>query len=566
MTRLSMLANSTRPLSEVLVDRLRRHANVQLYREPDEPGGASGDEDETQFDLPMDLPEDEAEAVQARGDEGSELDGHDDEIAAAGTVATFIGKDDGKYRQPAPSNARFAMAVQRRCAIIGIAADLERFLPPGLLRLCGDRIVVPPLDGAAVAAVIEAITGRDPGPVADELVSRATLESLSAAVRADHGAERSLARLRRLVDYKDKTAEPSPTLSELHGLGAARDWGLSLIRDLQDYAAGCLPWSGVDRGALLTGPPGTGKTTFARALAKQAGVHFIATSYSAWQAHKDGHLGSVTQAMRNVFAEARQHAPAILFIDEIDTLPARGSGKWNDDWWTAITTALLEQLDGFERREGVVVIAACNNRARLDPALVRAGRLDRTIEIPLPDVPALVGIFRTHLGQELAGADLYEFALAARGHTGADVERWVREARRKARNEGKQLSQAHLIEAVRGGEPELPTEVRRRFAYHEAGHAVAVQALGLAQSKALSIGGGGGVAENDGFGKRPQTRANLEHYLVGLLAGRCRRRRRQRSCPCHRHRAADRGKLRAWYSRPDLYRRRAGQTRPVTHT
>lgn len=587
MTRLSMLANSPQPLADVLVDRLRRYTKVHSRRE-------SGDHDKAnalQLDLPMDLPEADADVVGAAADaadepaavrvlhpdevavaillgrafeerrallarlqdretivlietspelvsmvraflrrhvfnphtrvlEGSELDGHGDDIAPAGTVAMFIGKDDGKFRQAAPGNGRFASALQQRCAVIGIAADPERFLPPGLVRLCTDRIVVPPLDGAAVASVIEAITGRHPGDVADTLAGLATLETLNLAVRADLGAERSLARLGELVDYKDKAAEFSPTLSELHGLGAAREWGLALIRDLKDYVAGHLPWTAVDRGALLTGLPGTGKTTFARALAKQAGVHFIATSYSAWQAHKDGHLGSVTQAMRNVFAEARQNAPAILFIDEIDTLPARGSGRWNDDWWTAITTALLEQLDGFEPREGVVVIGACNNPDRLDPALIRAGRLDRSIEIPLPDVPALIGIFRMHLGQELAAVDLREVALAARGHTGADVERWVREARRKARSEGTPLAHKHLIEAVRGGAPELPVEMRHRFAYHEAGHAVVVQALGLAQPKALSLGEGGGVAENDMFHRRPQTRAHVEHFLLVLLAGR----------------------------------------------
>ena len=136
-------------------------------------------------------------------------------------------------------------------------------------------------------------------------------------------------------------------LCDLHGLGPARDWALALIRDLTDYAAGRCQWASVDRGLLLTGPPGVGKTALARAVAGEANVHFVATSYAQWQSHREGHLGHVTQAIRNAFAEARQNSPSILFIDEIDTIPARGTGKWNDDWWTSITNTLARMSGRF---------------------------------------------------------------------------------------------------------------------------------------------------------------------------------------------------------------------------
>jgi len=274
-------------------------------------------------------------------------------------------------------------------------------------------------------------------------------------------------------------------------------------------------------GALITGKPGVGKTSFARALAREAGVFFTATSYAQWQAHKEGHLGHVTQAIRNVFAEAQKNSPAIIFIDEIDTIPARGKGKWNDDWFGAITTCLLEMLCGFESREGLVVIAACNSDpSLLDPALVRAGRLDRHIHIPLPDIPALIGILRTHLGSDLEGADLRAAALAARGHTGADVERWVRDARRKARIVSRVLTLQDLLEAVRNGEPEWPVDVRHCISYHEAGHAIAMLAVGLAVPTSLSIGGMGGIAESERNEMSSLTRAYIEKHLVVLLGGR----------------------------------------------
>ena len=441
-------------------------------------------------------------------------------IAAAGTVALFKRKDEEKSKKSSTDDAELAAAVQRRCAILGIAADADRLLPRGLVRLAEHRIVVPALDATAVAAVIEAVTGRRPGAVDDELARRVTLEALAIAVRGDLGAERSLARLTSLLGSKVTDAEPAPRLGELHGLGPAKDWALALIRDLSDYAAGRCQWASVDRGLLITGPAGVGKTALARAVAGEANVHFVATSYAQWQSHREGHLGHVTQAIRNAFAEARQNSPAILFIDEIDTIPARGTGRWNDDWWTSITNALLECLDGFERREGVVVIAACNDAARLDPALVRAGRLDRHIAIPLPNMPALLGIFRAHLGAELEGADLRAVALAARGRTGADIERWVRQARRVARTAARALDLADLLGAVRDGEPECPVDVRLRVAHHESGHAIALLALGIAEPKALSIGAGGGLAESDLGEIRAQTRPHLEKHLVALLAGR----------------------------------------------
>ena len=193
------------------------------------------------------------------------------------------------------ATSAFGAAVQRRAAIIGIAADPDRALPSDLVRLADHRIELPPLDADAIAAVIAAITGRKPATVDEELARAATLGALVAGVRADLGADGSLQRLRRLVS-RDPNASPEPTLADLHGLGAARAWGEALVADLRDYKAGRLPWSAVDRGCLITGAPGTGKTTFARALARRRpGSHFIATSYGEWQAQRRGPPGPCDQ-------------------------------------------------------------------------------------------------------------------------------------------------------------------------------------------------------------------------------------------------------------------------------
>ena len=580
MTRVQMLASSPRPIADVLVDALRAGGNsLLMLRTP-----ASDDIcDQHQYLLRLEDKEDEGgdsrsarvlrpdevavaillgQALDRRRDvlaklqdrdtvaiievpgeeyvdfaeqlfekyvirsdapvlDGDGLSIKESAVAVPRTVAIFARRGEEKSKKAAKDgNAEFAAAVQRRCAIIGLAAEPDRLLPPHLVRMADHRIVLEPLDGVAIAASIEAITGRHPGAVENDVAKSTTLEALNIAVRADLGAERSLARLRHLVGVSSRDAGLVPLLSDMHGLGVAKPWGLALIQDLRDYAAGRLSWADVDKGCLLTGAPGTGKTSFARALAREANVPFIATSYGQWQAHREGHLGHVTQAIRKAFSEALLQSPSILFIDEIDTLPARGTGKWNDDWWTSITNTLLECLDGFERREGVVVIAACNDPTRLDPALVRSGRLDRHIEIPRPDVPSLVGILRSHLAADLVGMDLREVALAARGSTGADVERFVREARGRARRAGLPIKLDDLLDAVRNGQPEWPADVRRRVAYHEAGHAIAFLALGIAEPKALSIGGSGGLAESDLGEMRAMTRAHLEKYLVALLAGR----------------------------------------------
>jgi ATP-dependent Zn protease len=226
--------------------------------------------------------------------------------------------------------------------------------------------------------------------------------------------------------------------------------------------------------------------------------------------------------MHETFELAKRYAPSILFIDEFEAVSSRAITGHNRSWYTGIITALNEELNGILAHEGVVVIAAANFPDRIDAALVRPGRLDTTIAIPLPSAADLEGIIRFHLKQELPGADLSDLALSAVGMTGAHIERVVRLARRRARK----FDRAPLIEdlfAVLGEKiKELSNEYLDRIAVHEAGHAAAAILLGASPNVSISLFHP--VQGNAATFFEPPveavTRKVVEHRIAVALAGR----------------------------------------------
>ena len=242
----------------------------------------------------------------------------------------------------------------------------------------------------------------------------------------------------------------------------------------------------IPTGALLVGPPGTGKTLLARAIAGEAGVPFFTISGSDFV---EMFVGVGASRVRDMFEQAKKNAPCIVFIDEIDAVGRnRGSGYGggNDEREQTLNQLLVE-MDGFETNEGVIILAATNRRDVLDPALLRPGRFDRTVNVPNPDIKGREKILNVHAKKTPLGPDV-DLRLIARGtpgFSGADLANLVNEAALTAARIGRSVITMIDFENAKdkvmmGSERRsmvLTQEQKEKTAFHEAGHAVVGLAL-----------------------------------------------------------------------------------------
>ncbi|MFN3447701.1 MAG: ATP-dependent zinc metalloprotease FtsH [Roseococcus sp.] len=291
----------------------------------------------------------------------------------------------------------------------------------------------------------------------------------------------------------------------------------------------------IPKGILLVGPPGTGKTLVARAIAGEAGVPFFSISGSEFV---EMFVGVGAARVRDLFEQARKAAPCIIFIDELDALGRRrgvGALGGGHDEKEQTLNQLLTELDGFDPREGIVLLAATNRPEILDPALLRAGRFDRQVVVDRPDKAGRAAILRVHLKKvRHEGLDAEQIAALTPGFTGAELANLVNEAAIQATRRGAAAVAMQDVTAAverivagleRKGRVLNPAE-REAVAIHEMGHALAAASLPGADPVhkvsiiPRAIGALGYTMTRPTEDRFLITRADLEARMVVLLAGR----------------------------------------------
>jgi len=276
------------------------------------------------------------------------------------------------------------------------------------------------------------------------------------------------------------------TFADVAGCDEAKEEVQELVEFLRDPSKFQKLGGRIPRGVLMVGSPGTGKTLLAKAIAGEAKVPFFSISGSDFV---EMFVGVGAARVRDMFENAKKHAPCIIFIDEIDAVGRQrgaGLGGGNDEREQTLNQMLVE-MDGFETGMGVIVIAATNRPDVLDPALLRPGRFDRQVVVPLPDIRGREQILNVHMRKVPIGADVKADLLArgTPGFSGADLANLVNEAalfaaRRNARVVEMQDFEKAKDKIMMGAERKsmvMSEEERRNTAYHESGHAIVAKLL-----------------------------------------------------------------------------------------
>ncbi|MCD6280024.1 MAG: ATP-dependent zinc metalloprotease FtsH [Deltaproteobacteria bacterium] len=276
------------------------------------------------------------------------------------------------------------------------------------------------------------------------------------------------------------------TFHDVAGVDEAKEELVEIIEFLKEPKRFTTLGGRIPKGVLLLGPPGTGKTLLAKAVAGEAGVPFFSMSGSDFV---EMFVGVGASRVRDLFAQGKQNAPCIIFIDEIDAVGRHrgaGLGGGHDEREQTLNQLLVE-MDGFESNEGVILMAATNRPDVLDPALLRPGRFDRQVVVPSPDVKGREGILRVHTRNIPLDEDvnLEILAKATPGFSGADLSNLVNEAALLAARKGKnkvsmedlEMAKDKVLMGVERKSMVISETEKRCTAYHEAGHTLVAKKL-----------------------------------------------------------------------------------------
>ena len=330
------------------------------------------------------------------------------------------------------------------------------------------------------------------------------------------------------------SADNKVTFKDVAGLQEEKEELEEIVDFLKDPVRYTSLGARIPKGVILTGAPGTGKTLLAKAVAGEAKVPFFSLSGSAFV---EMYVGVGASRVRDLFKQAQQMAPCIIFIDEIDAIgKSRDSQLGGNDEREQTLNQLLAEMDGFDSNKGLLLLAATNRPEILDPALLRPGRFDRRIIVDKPDLKGRIDVLKVHAKDVKMDetVNLEEIALATSGAVGSDLANMINEAAINAVKKGRNVvSQADLFEAVEvvlvGKEKKdriMSQKERRIVSYHEVGHAL-VTALQKDAEPVQKItivprtmGALGYVMQTPEEEKFLNTKAELEAMLVTALAGR----------------------------------------------
>ncbi|AHC99963.1 AAA family ATPase [Leisingera methylohalidivorans] len=390
-------------------------------------------------------------------------------------------------------------ALQLPCPLLVLLPDGES-LPDNLSTVLPDPVKLEPLSRDILITQLEhshSATGKidreTVGPVLPDDSALAGLgdPDVLLALRAPD-ARSAAERLAAAVSRPRRHAGGVHGLSleDINGTSPAHSAAADLVADLHSWQRGEIEWSAMSRSLLVYGEPGTGKTVLAKAIAASAGVPLIQGSFGAWQAR--GHLGDMLAAMLACFQNAKSRKPCVLFIDEIDSSGCRtDTGDRNQAYRQQVINEFLRQIDLLHQEEGVLLIGATNFPGKIDPAILRPGRFDLHHEMPLPTRQQIQTMLE--LAFPDSGSDLRPLSRKLAGQTPAVIDARIREARARARRQGRCFEPGFLAQVL-GQEQGYRRQLDLRIAVHECGHVISAWLYGE-EIKRVCLSPTGGLTE-----------------------------------------------------------------------
>ena len=378
-----------------------------------------------------------------------------------------------------PVGASSLYHLQRGRSVAFISQDPESILDPAVMAAADLFLTVLPPSVNMLRKVVRLVSGSVARGITSEMTDL-SFYAVVTAIRPGLSARDCVANLKRAIAPPvEPPASTVPLLQTLPLTQAIRRWAGDTLADLDAVAAGDLSADALMFG-VLEGPPGTGKTLLVRSLAATSGWTFVPTSVGTWFTTQDGALGGVARNLKRFIDEILKSEPAIGFLDELDALPDRAALDARGlDWWAPVITLFLTEIDRL-RSSGkrVLLLGATNFFDRLDDALVRPGRLQQRISVRAPETrEEIAALFRFHLGDDLADADLMPLGQLGQGATPAMVEGWVRSARATARSAKRALTSKDVLAQILPKDDRTPADIEA-IALHEAGHALVAYRLG----------------------------------------------------------------------------------------